>query len=73
MEFYILDKELGTTGVIDSYKEIIWANRYIEIGDCQLQVPATVENLQLLQIGFYIMRIDDEVYAKEIILEVKNQ
>lgn len=70
MEFYILDKELNTAGVIDSYKEIIWANRYIEIGDCQLQVPATVENLQLLQIGFYIMRIDDEMVCKIVKIEV---
>ena len=70
MVFYILDKELDTAGVIDSYKEIIWANRYIEIGNCQLQVPATVENLQLLQIGFYIMRTDDEMVCKIVKIEV---
>lgn len=70
MEFYILDKELDTAGIIDSYREIIWANRYIEIGDCQLQIPATVENLQLLQIGFYIMRTDDEMVCKIVKIEV---
>ena len=70
MVFYILDKELNTAGIIDSYKEIIWANRYIEIGDCQLQIPATVENLQVLQIGFYIMRTDDEMVCKIVKIEV---
>lgn len=70
MDFYILDKEFNNVGVIDSYKEFIWANRYIEIGDCQLQVPATVENLQLLQIGFYIMRTDDEMVCKIVKIEV---
>ena len=32
-----------------------------------------LKNRRRIKVVFSIMRIDDEVYAKEIILEVKNQ
>ena len=58
IEINVLNKNLERIGIIDSYKSVIWANRYRELGDCELYLG--VENLDLLQIGNYLARDDDE-------------
>jgi hypothetical protein len=64
MEIYVLNPDLERIGLIDAYKSLIWANRYDELGDCELYVKATQENLDLLQIGNYLMREDDEMICR---------
>lgn len=56
MDVYILDDTLATIGVIDEYQSFIWTERYYEAGDCEIYVPATMENLQLLQQGNFITK-----------------
>ena len=48
MDIYVYNPDLEQLGVIDQYKSLIWANRYKDLGDCELYVPATEENLNLL-------------------------
>ena len=63
MEVYILDKNLKAIGIVDSFKSLIWANRYNEVGDCELYLPVG-ENISLLQIGNYLVRQDDEMVCR---------
>lgn len=64
MDVYILDKDLNRIGLIDTYTSLIWSKRYRENGDCELYVPATIENFELLKMGFYITRPDDDMVCK---------
>lgn len=58
MDVYVLDGNLEPIGLIDSYRSLIWANRYDKAGDCELYIDASVENFQLLSIGRYLTRFD---------------
>ena len=61
IDIYVLDKNLQVVGVIDSYKSLIWANRYVKIGDCELYLTANSESISLLTIGRYLARSDDDM------------
>ena len=60
MDVYVLDKNLQPIGLFDTYRSLIWANRYNKVGDCELYVDASVENFQLLSMGNYLTRFDSE-------------
>lgn len=74
-EIYVLDKNLKAIDVIDSYKSCIWANRYNDIGDCELYVEASSKNLKLLKMGNYLIRLDDEMVCeiKKIELDTNTE
>lgn len=55
-EVYIYNKEVQPIAIVDAYKSLIWAERYNTIGDCELYVPATAENLTIFQQNYYIAR-----------------
>lgn len=63
-DVYILNRNLQSVGVVDSYKSLIWANRYNTVGDCELYVPATTENLSLLKKGNFLMRLDSDMVCQ---------
>lgn len=54
MNIYILDTSRELLGIIDTYQSFIWTERYYEAGDCELYIPATRENSELVQAGNYI-------------------
>lgn len=58
MELYVLDRSLRTIGIIDAYTSIIWTKRYFACGDFELYLP--VSHLDILAIGNYIYRLDDD-------------
>lgn len=76
MDVYVLDNELDQIGVIDYYKSLIWSKRYYAIGDCEIYVSASVETLDLLRKGYYLMRSDDEMICRiesiELDTDVEN-
>lgn len=39
MELEILNTEFERVAVVDSYKSVIWTDRYWEYGDCELYIP----------------------------------
>ena len=61
MVLYALDKNLEVILVIDEYTSLIWANRYVENGDCELYIPASLEVFNACKIGNYLIREDDEM------------
>lgn len=60
MELYIKNKSFETIAVIDKYTSIIWTKRYFTCGDFELHLPVTSELLEILIIGNYVYRQDDE-------------
>ena len=63
-DIYVLNESLNLVGIVDSYKSLIWANRYRDIGDCELYVPATTETLALLKKGYYLARTTDDMVCQ---------
>lgn len=63
-DVYVLNGNLETIGIIDSYKSLIWASRYNTVGDCELYVPATNENLTMLKKNNFLMRIDNNMICQ---------
>ena len=64
MEIYVLDGNLDKVAVIDCYKSLIWARRYVEVGDCELYAAATAENVAVLKEGYYLARKDDGMICR---------
>lgn len=63
-ELYVLDKNLETVGIVDTYTSLIWVNRYNEVGDCEVYVEATPEVIALLQEDYYLLREDDDMICQ---------
>lgn len=63
-DIYVLNKNLENVGVIDNYKSLIWANRYNDIGDCELYVEASTSIFNLLKKDYYLIRTDDEMVCQ---------
>ena len=63
-DVYVLDADLQLIGIVDAYKSLIWASRYQEIGDCELYVPASIDNLDLLQIGRFLTMADSDMICQ---------
>jgi hypothetical protein len=70
MDIVVLDRDLNRIGLIDYCTSIIWANRYSEIGDCELYVSATSEALSLLRKGYYLTRDDDDMVCRIETVEI---
>lgn len=64
IELYVMNKDLVRIGIIDSYKSLIWANRYNDVGDCELYIPATKKAFNLLKKGYYLSRDDDDMVCR---------
>ena len=64
IDIYVLDKNLELLGIIDHYKSLIWSNRYSKTGDCELYLGASADALQLLAIGNYLVRLDDDMICR---------
>lgn len=63
-DVYVYNQNLELIGVVDAYKSLIWATRYWEVGDCELYVQATNENLSMLQKGNYLARNDSNMVCQ---------
>lgn len=60
MEVYVLNKSHFRIAVIDSFKSLIWTQRYYTAGDFELYMPADDSILPFIKQGFYLQREDDE-------------
>lgn len=58
MELYIYDKDIELVRVIDAFKSLRWRRKFYEPGEFELHLPATKENINALQPGNYVHRLD---------------
>ena len=56
----VMDSQFNRIALIEGYQSLIWTTRYYDHGDFQLTTAVTAELLELLRIGNYIVRDDDE-------------
>lgn len=64
MELYVLNNSYQTVGIVDAYTSLIWTKRYFDFGDCELYIKASVESLNILTRGSYLMRNDDDMVCR---------
>lgn len=60
MELYVMNQSYKTIAVIDTFTSVIWTKRYFTCGDFELYLPVTNELLNVLAIGNYVYRLDDD-------------
>lgn len=60
MDLFILSQDFDTLGIIDTYKSLIWTDRYSSCGDFEIVVTPTTENMDLLQFNRHVWREDSE-------------
>lgn len=60
MNLYILGKDLEVESVVDSYKSLIWTDRYNAYGDFELYTAVNEEILKKLPQDYYLSRDDSE-------------
>lgn len=54
MDLFVLDKNLDSIAVIDSYSSLIWTDRFQECGDFELVLPASSELFQCIKQDYYL-------------------
>lgn len=59
MEIYVIDKDLTTVGLVDSFTSAVWINRYFKAGEFELCLPISAKLIQLLQVDYYLCRTSD--------------
>ncbi len=77
MNIHVLDGELNLVGIIDDYISVIWRPAYYDVGDFEIYLDATTENVNLLQTNYYVVRaqdisVDDEgntIFKKVMIIK----
>lgn len=71
-ELYLLDKNRKVKHIIDTYSSVIWAPRYNTIGDCEVVISASFENLRKIKESRYIVRDDDDMVCEIEKIEIKT-
>lgn len=71
-DIFILDKNLLIVGIADAYKSIIWDKKYNDIGECELYMPATPEAFEMLKMGYYIARNDDDMVCRIKLIQLNT-
>ena len=61
-DIYVYDKNLNLLGIFDTYKSLIWAERYRAVGDCEVYFPAAAQ--EFFQIGNYIGVDDSDMLCR---------
>jgi hypothetical protein len=69
MEAYTLDRNFERQQVVDAFNSFIWTERFYGDGDCEIVVPATKANLEMLAEGTLI---ELNGSAEPMILEVQS-
>lgn len=63
-DIYVLDQNFDLVYVVDTYKSCIWSKRYVELGDCELYLPATPDLLNALVKDYYLIRQNDDMVCR---------
>lgn len=71
MNFYVLNQNLETVAVIDTFSSMIWTTKYNDVGDFELYLPATDNILNALQKDYFVTRDDSDTTM--IIKSIKVQ
>lgn len=72
----VLNNDFNVTDTIDTFKSLIWTERYSEYGDFELLYPASIENLNKVKIGYFLSIEDSDefmiIQSIEIITDIED-
>lgn len=60
MDLFVLDTSLNQIAVLDTYKSLIWTERYNEYGDFEIVTPVTSNLLSVLKQDYYLEHRDTD-------------
>jgi hypothetical protein len=80
MNIHVLDRDFNLVGIVDDYVSVIWRPAYYDVGDFEIYLDATTENINLLQPNYYVVRgqdisVDDEgntTFKKVMVIKNHN-
>lgn len=72
MKLYILNKDYEQIALIDQADSTLWIKRFNDIGECEIYLPCNYENLEVLQVGNFIYRYDDDMFLQIKTLEIET-
>ena len=72
MKLYILNKDYEQIALIDEADSILWQKKFNDIGECEIYLPCNYENLEVLQVGNYVYRYDDDMFLQIKTLEIET-
>lgn len=77
MDIFVLNSNFERIALMDEYESCIWNIKYFDVGDFELYISASCENIKLLQRGHYLVRDKDIVagcmYNVMIIEKIETQ
>lgn len=74
---YILNSSFEIIGVVDTFSSLIWRPSFSEVGDFELYIGASRENVDLFQLNRYLVRskdveVDDGTKIFKSVMIIKN-
>ena len=60
MELYVFSRARALLGVVEAFEYLRWTRRYSRCGSFELKALATPGNVELLRLGHYLWKNDDE-------------
>ena len=72
MNLYILNKDYEQIALIDEADSILWQKKFNDVGECEIYLPCNYENLEVLQVGNFIYRYDDDMFCEIKTLEIET-
>lgn len=61
MDFYIMNQDLEWLDIVEGAESKVWKKCYTGAGEFEIYTADTPENIELLQIGRYVVRQDDDM------------
>lgn len=68
--FLVLDSNLEPMGIFDSYISFLWKPVYNGIGECEIYVPASSDNLEYFRKNNFILTLDNDMVCRIEKLEI---
>lgn len=72
MKLYILNKYYEQIALIDQADSILWQKKFNDVGECEIYLPCNYENLEVLQVGNFVYRYDDDMFCEIKTLEIET-
>ena len=60
LELYVFTRDRALLGAVEAFEYLRWSRRYSHCGSFELKAIATPENTELLRLGHYLWKNDDE-------------
>lgn len=73
INIFVLDRNLKMLGAVEKFQSLIWARRYNEVGQCEIALAATTDNISMFTNGYYIIRTDDQMVCRVQKLEIQTK